>query len=110
MVDLLLQVVRETWFILKEKQSTAAIPLISSEKPAFIVSGRLENDEPAKYYTYYEIDTDKKFLHYIWPVEFHDLDGDKTPEIWMRYNFLLYSRKTKGIFVIERIREENLSK
>lgn len=38
-----------------------------------------------KYFAKHYIDTDKHFLHYIWPIEFHDLNGDKAPEIWIRY-------------------------
>lgn len=76
----------ETWYILKEGNPISVIPLISFEKPPFIVSGILKDGEPEKYFDRVIINTDKHFLHYIWPVEFHDLDNDKVPEIWLRYN------------------------
>lgn len=75
----------ESWSILKKKNSVSVIPLIDSEKAPFIVSGKLKDGKPVKYFTKHYIDTDKHFLHYIWPIEFHDLNGDKVPEIWIRY-------------------------
>jgi len=76
----------ESWSILKKNNSTAVIPLVSSEKAPFIVSGRLKNDKPVKHFAKYNIDVDGHFLQYIWPIEFHDLNGDGIPEIWVRYN------------------------
>lgn len=76
----------ESWYILKKPNSVAVIPLGSASKPPFIVSGRLENNEPVKRYPFVNLDTQGHFLHYVWPIEFHDLDGDGIPEIWMRYN------------------------
>ncbi|MBM3252733.1 MAG: hypothetical protein FJZ16_00580 [Candidatus Omnitrophica bacterium] len=76
----------ECWYILKKKDLAVVIPLISSEKAPFIVSGRLKDGEPVKYFAEHNIDTEGHFLHYIWPIEFHDLDGDGVPEIWIRYN------------------------
>ena len=76
----------ESWSILKKNNSVAVIPLVSSEKAPFIVSGRLKDDKPIKHFTKYNIDVDGHFLQYIWPIEFHDLNGDGIPEIWVRYN------------------------
>jgi hypothetical protein len=76
----------ETWYILKEGNPISVIPLISFEKSPFIVSGIIKDGEPEKYFDQVVIDTDEHFLHYIWPVEFHDLDNDQIPEIWLRYN------------------------
>jgi uncharacterized protein YxeA len=76
----------ESWSILKKDISKAIIPLVSSEKPPFIISGKLKDGKPVKRFARYNIDTDGKFLHYIWPVEFYDLNGNGVPEIWVRYN------------------------
>ncbi len=77
----------ESWSILKKDNiSKAIIPLVSSEKAPFIVSGKLKDGKPVKRFTRYNIDTDGKFLQYIWPIEFYDLNGDGVPEIWIRYN------------------------
>jgi len=77
----------ESWSILKKDNiSKAIIPLVSSEKAPFIVSGKLKDGKPIERFTRYDIDTDGKFLQYIWPIEFHDLNGDGVPEIWIRYN------------------------
>jgi uncharacterized protein YxeA len=84
-VQIIISPCLESWSILKNKNSVAVIPLISSEKAPFIVSGKLKDGKPVKYFTKCYIDTDKHFLHYIWPIEFHDLNGDKVPEIWIRY-------------------------
>ena len=66
---------RESWCILKKPNSVAVIPLSSVSKPPFIVSGRLDNNEPVKCYPLITLDTREHFLHYVWPLEFHDLDG-----------------------------------
>jgi len=76
----------ECWSILKENIKLAVIPLISLMKPAFIVSGKLKDGKPITHFPRVEINSDKHFLHYIWPVGFHDLDNDNIPEVWIRYN------------------------
>ena len=76
----------ESWYILKKPNSVAVIPLGSFSKPPFIVSGIIENNEPVKRFPFINLDTQEHPLHYVWPIEFHDLDGDGTPEIWVRYN------------------------
>ncbi len=75
----------ETWNLMRENR-IAAIPLISSEKPAFVVAGKLEDGKPDVYFPNVNINSDGRFLHYVWPIEFHDLDNDGIPEMWLRYN------------------------
>ena len=77
----------ESWSILKEgNPSKAIIPLVSCEKAPFIVSGKLKDGKPVKRFARYDIDVDNHFIQYIWLIEFHDLNGDGVPEIWVRYN------------------------
>lgn len=85
-VQLVISPFLESWYILKKPNSVAIIPLGSASKPPFIVSGRLENNEPVKHYPFVNLDTQGHFLHYVWPIQFHDLDGDGIPELWIRYN------------------------
>jgi len=76
----------ESRTVIKDKNSLAVIPLGSLANPPFLVSGKLENNEPVKRFPAFVLDTEQHFLHYVWPIEFHDLDKDNIPEIWIRYN------------------------
>lgn len=72
----------ENWSILKEPVVVAVIPL--GVKPT-ILSGRLEKGKAVKYFKKMPFDVGDSFIHYVWQPEMHDLDGDGTPEIWIRY-------------------------
>lgn len=76
----------ENWSIIGNGVHSAVIPLVSFAKRPFIYSGELKDKKPVKYFKKMYINTDEHFLQYIWPVEFHDLDGDGIPEIWLRFN------------------------
>lgn len=72
----------ENWSILKKPVVVAVIPL--GVNPT-ILSGRLEKGNPVKYFKKMPFDVGESFIHYVWPIEMHDLDGDNAPEIWIRY-------------------------
>lgn len=86
-VSLVISPELECWYILLRRPvSIAIIPLGSISRPPYIISGVLQNNQPVWRYPPINLDTQGHFLHYVWPIEFHDLDGDGTPEIWIRYN------------------------
>lgn len=74
----------EKWICIKEKKnSVAVVPL--GNRP-FISAGKLKNDAPETFFTEIPLAVDDFNVQYAWPIEFHDLDGDGIPEIWVRYN------------------------
>lgn len=72
----------ENWSILKKPVVVAVIPL--GVNPV-ILSGKLDKGKPVKYFKKMPFDVGESFIHYVWQPEMHDLDGDGTPEIWIRY-------------------------
>lgn len=72
----------EAWSVGGEEAvySTAVIALGS--KP-FIESGELTDGKSSKEFDKVELDV---LLQHVWRPEFHDLDNDGIPEIWIRYN------------------------
>jgi len=76
----------ETWSVIKKDIMISVVPLGSSVKQPRIVSGILKDNKPLRRFPIVDLNTDDHFLHYVWPIEFYDLDGDGIPEIWLRYN------------------------
>lgn len=79
--------VLEAWAIMREPPySMVILPLGATDPPAVIVAGRLQHGEPVQHFPKVPLNADGHFLHFVWPIELHDLEGDGTPEIWLRYN------------------------
>jgi len=77
----------EGWFIVKNDETkTLIMTLMDSERKPSLTLGRHKNSVPLKLFEEKEIDTGGHPIQYIWPIEFHDLDNDGIPEIWLRYN------------------------
>jgi hypothetical protein len=76
----------EAWLYTREKTQTRVIPLGDFKQPPVLIVGTLKDGQPEKFFKAFELETEEHPLHYIWPVEFHDLDGDGVPEVWVRYN------------------------
>ena len=77
----------EGWSILKDKGSkTAILTLIDSIQKPYIVVIRHVNSVPKKVFEKMYLDTGTNHIQRIWPLEFHDLDGDGQDELWVRYN------------------------
>lgn len=72
----------ENWSILKDQAIVAIIPLGGNP---MIRAGQLENGKPIKFFKKMPFDVGDSFIHYLWQPEMYDLDGDGTPEIWIRY-------------------------
>ena len=74
----------ERWITIKEnKNSVADLPLGHN---AVIVAGTLKNGEPVTFFPKIKLDSEDHDVQFVWQSEFHDLDGDGIPEIWIRYN------------------------
>lgn len=73
----------EGWLIIKKEQEKAILTL--GENP-YIISGIVNNGRTVKDYGRFYIDTQGRFIQHFWEPEFHDLDNDNIPEIWIRYN------------------------
>jgi len=77
----------EGWSIIKDKDSkTAILTLIDSRQKPYIVVIRHVNSVPKKVFEKMYLDTGTNHIQRIWPLEFHDLDGDGKDELWVRYN------------------------
>lgn len=77
----------EGWTIIKDKDSkTAVLALIDYQQKPYIVVGIHEKGVPKKILEKKEMDLAKHHVQYVWPLEFHDLDGDGNDELWVRYN------------------------
>ena len=85
-VELVVSPVLEAWTIIGDNPSTAVIPLVSAEQPAVLVSGIRREGEPVRAFPRVALNANGNSLQHIWPIEAHDLEGDGTPEIWIRYN------------------------
>jgi hypothetical protein len=80
-VEILASPELEEWAILKKPSVVAVLPLGSNLE---IFSGLIKNGSPIKHFNKVAFNIGEGSI-YIWPVEMHDLDGDGTPEIWIRY-------------------------
>jgi len=77
----------EGWSIIKDKGSkTAILTLIDSSQKPYIVVIKHENSIPKKVFEKMYFDIGENHIQRIWPLEFHDLDGDGRDELWVRYN------------------------
>ena len=75
----------EGWtFIDGDNIFNAALVLGSSEKKPVMILKNIEQPDLKPYAI--KLETGNHPLHYIWAPEFFDLDGDKEPEILIRYN------------------------
>ena len=78
----------EGWVVIGENSYQAVLALIDNKRKPFIVWGRMKNDKPVEWFDRCSLDTALPLQH-VWEPEFHDIDGDGTPEIWLRYNMAL---------------------
>jgi len=76
----------EDWSIIKEKPEQAVIPFIAYNPPPELRVGHLGKDKPSDSPIKYIIQTDEKYIQTVFPIEFVNLDGDKVPAIFLRYN------------------------
>lgn len=77
----------ENWYITREPAQIRIIPFGDwHAKPPQILAGKLKNGETEKVFPKFNLKIGEHPLHYVWPIEFHDLDRDEVPEIWIRYN------------------------
>ena len=77
----------ELWHVLKDGLASKPMVLAMGayrDHPA-IFFGKSFAGFPRQFNSTF-LDTQKRTLHYFWKPEFHDVDGDGTPEIWIRFN------------------------
>jgi hypothetical protein len=75
----------EAWSILKEPPFTAIIPF--GVNPV-ITLGKIDNGH-LQLFKDAPLYTEDNPIHFVWPIEMHDLDEDGVPELWVRYTIAL---------------------
>lgn len=75
----------EAWSVTGQETAYSTAFVALAKKP-FIVSGELTDGKSSKEFEEVELDVYDLALQHIWKPEFHDLDNDGIPEIWLRYN------------------------
>lgn len=98
----------ETWSVIKKDIMISVAPLGSSVKQPYIVSGILKDNKPSKRFPIVKLNTDDHFLHYVWPIEFHDLDSDGIPEVWLRYNLAWADGFSQRLDIYKIVNEDKL--
>lgn len=68
--------------ILKEPIFINIVPFATDAK---VYSGKLEDGKVTQRFKSIPLDVEDYPTHYVWSPELHDLDGDGTPEVWVRY-------------------------
>ena len=76
----------QAWFVVGENAKPLILPVSSPRIKPLIYSGKLVNKSPMISFPVLELETGKRRLLYMWEPEFYDLDGDKIPEVFLRYN------------------------
>lgn len=76
----------EAWSIAGEETAYATAVIALAGNP-YITCGKLKDGKSLKEFDKVELDENKRILQHIWKPEFHDLDKDGIPEVWLRYNF-----------------------
>ena len=67
-------------------QTRRILALSSFKNKPLVFAGRLVGGAPAFAFPAVTLGVRIHALHYLWTPEFHDLDGDGVPEIWLRYS------------------------
>ncbi len=94
----------EQWHVLKDGLVSRSMVLAMAshrDHPTLFFGKSLKGSSVHSYPTF--IDTQKRTLHYLWMPEFHDVDHDGEPEIWLRYN-LAWGNGYSQVLEIYRIR------
>lgn len=76
----------QTWFQSGPPLKTLLLAMATHKPAVAIYAGKLLQDKPAILFPIVRIDAGRHFVHHVWTPEFLDLDGDRVPEIWIRYN------------------------
>lgn len=74
----------EGWIIIKGSKPLQAVIPLGAEP--YLLLAKLKDGKLSKHIISIRLDVKDRFVQYAWPIEFHDLDGDGVPEIWIRYN------------------------
>jgi hypothetical protein len=69
-----------------EEYMVLVTAFIDSQRKPYVLSGKLTNGKSSQEFERLNIDTEEHTIQYFWKPEFHDLDNDGIPEVWIRYN------------------------
>lgn len=77
----------EGWLVIKGKdQKNATLALIDYQQEPYITIGTHKNGKETTLIEHKALDIEEHNIQYVWRPEFHDIDGDKKDELWVRYN------------------------
>ncbi|HTL71575.1 MAG TPA: hypothetical protein VL404_09830 [Candidatus Eisenbacteria bacterium] len=92
----------------KNRRLLLAPASASGGSKIYLYSGKRLNNKVPVYFPPVELDTKKRPLQYVWKPEFHDLDGDGAPEVWLRYNLLRGNGFTQALDIFSMNEEKGL--
>ncbi len=95
----------EQWYVLKDGLISKPILLAMGafrDHPTLFFGRTLKGTATQSSPTF--LDTQKRKLHYLWKPEFFDVDGDGTPEVWVRFN-LAWGNGFSQVLEVYKIRE-----
>jgi hypothetical protein len=100
----------ETWHLLEHGVTTRRLVLFLGsndrhERPS-MVFGRLLRGKPSFQFNVHYLSTHNRPLHHVWTPEFYDLDGDRIPEVWLRYN-IVRGNGFAQVLEVHRIHDES---
>jgi len=95
---------------------TAVLGLINYQQHPSIVVESHEKNMPNKLLEEKEMDVAEHHIQHVWPLEFHDLNGDGRDELWVRYNeawadgfsqsLAIYKIKENGLELVKKFEGE----
>ena len=99
----------EHWIVMEGPNNKASMVVPLGAAGGEILAGKLNaagND--VDYFEPVKLDKDLR-VQYVWHVEFHDIDNDGKPEIWVRYNQAMGDGFTQKLCVYRIVDDKKLS-
>ena len=79
----------QDWFTTGGEQSRRLLMVLTrADEPVKLFSSRHLSGVSTQAFKPIPLEKKGRRLHAIWPLEFHDADGDGSDELWLRYNLI----------------------
>lgn len=79
----------QDWFTTGGEQSRRLLMVLTrADEPVKLFSSRHLSGVPTQVFKPIPLEKKGRRIHAIWPLGFHDADGDGSEELWLRYNLI----------------------